>query len=106
MRCIPRSSTGVSKLIERDQRVCFSVAKRQWIGYTDGMSKILNTLRRAIETTDETRYSIARGSGVNASQLCRFVSGERGLSIESAETLADYIGLEIIIRPRRGRKGR
>jgi plasmid maintenance system antidote protein VapI len=68
------------------------------------MSIILETLRRALETTDESRYSIARGSGVDASQLCRLVSGERGLSIEAAETLADYLDLEIIIRPKRGRR--
>lgn len=68
------------------------------------MSKILDTLREELEKTDESRYSIAHGSSVNASQLCRLVSGERGLSIESAETLADYLELEIIIRPKRGRR--
>ena len=68
------------------------------------MSKILDALRSTIEQSDEPRNRIAIGSGVDASQLCRLVSGERGLSIEVAETLADYLGLEIIIRPRRGRK--
>ncbi len=65
------------------------------------MAKLLDTLRQAIEDSDESRYRIAHGSGVNASQLARLVSGERGLSIESAERLADYLGLEIIVRPKR-----
>ena len=51
--------------------------------------------------SDESRYRIAQGSGVSAGQLSRLVSGERGLSIESAEKLADYLGLEINIRPKR-----
>jgi len=69
------------------------------------MSEILQQLRREMDSSDESRSSIARGSGVSPGQLSRFASGERGLSIESAEKLADYLGLEIILRPRRrGRK--
>lgn len=68
------------------------------------MARMLDTLRRAVEKSDESRYRIANGSGVAASQLSRLISGERGLSIESAERLADYLGLEIIIRPKRRRR--
>lgn len=65
------------------------------------MGQILNAIRNAIDESDETRNRIAKGSGVNPSQLARLVSGERGLSIETAERLADYLGLEISIRPKR-----
>jgi len=65
------------------------------------MTNVLNSLRRAIEASAETPYAIAKGSGVNKSQLSRLLSGERGLSIESAECVADYLGLEIILRPKR-----
>ena len=68
------------------------------------MAKMLDTLRKAVEKSDESRYRIGRCSGVSASQLARLVSGERGLSIESAEKLADYLGLEIIIRHKRRRR--
>ena len=68
------------------------------------MAKMLDTLRRAVENSNESRYRIAHGSGVAASQLARLVSGERGLSIESAEKLADYLGLEITLRPKRRRR--
>ena len=68
------------------------------------MSHTLDTLRQAIEDSNESRYRIAQGSGVAASQLARLVSGERGLSIESMERLLDYLGLEIIIRPKRQKR--
>ena len=66
-----------------------------------GMATILDDLRRAVETSNETRYRIAKDSGINASQLSRLVRGERGLNLETAERLADYLGLEIIVRPKR-----
>lgn len=65
------------------------------------MARILDAIREAIDESDETRNRIAIGSGVNPSQLARLVSGERGLSIETAERLADHLGLEITIRPKR-----
>lgn len=68
------------------------------------MATVLETLRRAVEQSDETRYRIAKESGINASQLARLVSGERGLSLETAERLAEYLGLEITVRPQLGRR--
>lgn len=68
---------------------------------------MLNALREAIERADESQYSISKGADVNRSQLSRLLSGERGLSIDSAERIAEYLGLEIILRPKaRKRKGR
>ncbi len=32
------------------------------------------------------------------------MSGERGLSIDALEQLAEYLGLEIVIRPKRRRR--
>ena len=70
------------------------------------MGRILEEIRRAVEASGKTRYRIAKESGVAESQLCRLVSGERGLSVESVERLAECLGLEIVIRPKRRRKGR
>lgn len=67
----------------------------------------MDQLRRAIERADQTPYAIGRGSGVHKSQLSRVLNSERSLSIESAERLAHYLGLEIIVRPqRRARKAK
>ena len=72
-----------------------------------GMARILDAICDAIEASDRTRYRIAKDTGISQTQLSRLMSGERGLSIDALERLADYLGLEIIIRPkRRRRKGR
>lgn len=64
-------------------------------------------MRKAIEASGQTRYRIAKESGVSAGQLSRLVNGERGLSVESVEKLADYLGLRITIEPKaKTRKGR
>ena len=70
------------------------------------MSKVLNEIHRAIERSGETRYAIAKGSGVSQAQLSRFVNGQQGLSIEVIEALADYLELEIILKPKTKRKAR
>ncbi len=72
-----------------------------------GMAQILDAICDAIEASEKTRYRIAKDTGISQTQLSRLVSGERGLSIAALETLADYLGLEIVMRPkRRRRKGR
>lgn len=57
------------------------------------MAELLDAIRREIETSGQTRYRIAQGSGVSAGQLSRLVNGERGLSVDSLERLAEYLGL-------------
>ena len=65
----------------------------------------VDQLRCSTKTSGGTRYRIARESGIAESVLSRLVSGERGLSIDALERLADYLGLEITMQPKR-RKGR
>lgn len=68
------------------------------------MATLLDELKRAIERRGESLQSIARGSGVAASQLSRMMTGKRGLSLDAAERLADYLGLQIKVTPKRRRK--
>jgi len=70
------------------------------------METILDKIRKAIETGKKTRYAISKETDISESQLSRLMSGERGLSIEALERIADCLGLEILIRPRKKRKGR
>lgn len=70
------------------------------------MAKLLDELKAAIEASDQSRYRIAKETGIAEAALSRLMSGERGLSVESVEILADYLGLEITIKPKRQRKGR
>lgn len=62
--------------------------------------ELMQALRTAIESSNKSRYQIAKESGVNLSHLQRAMNGETGLSIASVERLAEVLGLEIIIRPK------
>ena len=60
--------------------------------------KLTDQVRQAIEDCDETRYAICKATGLDNATLCRFVSGERGLSMEALDTLAEYLELDIVCR--------
>lgn len=70
------------------------------------MSRLDRTIAAAIKSGGQTPAAVARGAGVARSQLSRLLSGERGLSTETAERIADYLGLEIVVRAKRNRKGK
>jgi transcriptional regulator with XRE-family HTH domain len=76
------------------------VARRQLYRYTVFMAGLLDEIRRAVETSGKTRYRIAKESGVSAGQLSRLVNGERGMTVETIERLAEYLGLKISIQPK------
>jgi plasmid maintenance system antidote protein VapI len=64
------------------------------------MGTITKAIADAVKASDKTPSSIAKGAGVARSQLSRLLSGERGLSTDTAERLADYLGLRIVIEPK------
>lgn len=70
-----------------------------------GMGNLLDGIRTAILKSKVTRYRIAKETGIGQPQLSRLMTGEAGLSLKAIERLADYLGLEIVIRPKR-RKAR
>jgi len=70
------------------------------------MIRLVDAIRAAIKVSDQTPGAIAKGAGVARSQLSRLLSGERGMSPEGLEQIADYLNLEIIVRPKRTRKDR
>ena len=72
------------------------------------MAVLEDTIRKAIETSGQSRYRIAKETGVSQAHLSRLMSGQRGMSVEMLERLAPYLGLEIVIRPakRRGRESK
>jgi plasmid maintenance system antidote protein VapI len=56
-------------------------------------------LRKAIKESKKTVNAIAVESEIPQPVLYRFVTGERDLTLRTAQRLADYFGLEL--RPRR-----
>lgn len=83
------------------------VAKSQRMGYTLGMGQLTNAIAAAVRASDETPYAIAKGAGVARSQLSRMMRGESGMTADTIERLADYLGYRITIEPKaKTRKGR
>lgn len=75
-------------------------ATRQRVGYTLGMGQLTKAIAAAVKASDQTPYAIAKGAGVARSQLSRLLSGERGMTTDTIERLADYLGLRITIEPK------
>jgi hypothetical protein len=59
-------------------------------------------LRQAVRESELTRYTISVRTGIDQGTLCRFIRGERGMSLDSADRLMECLGLEI--RPRRRKR--
>lgn len=53
-------------------------------------------LKDAIMKSGTSRYRIAQDTGIAESALSRFISGERGLSMEAIDQLLEYLGLEVV----------
>ncbi len=76
---------------------------RQVYSIIEGMAQLLDDIRAVVEGSGKTRYHIAKDLSISQAHLSRLMSGERGLSIEMWERLTQYLGLEIVIRPKRRR---
>ncbi len=70
------------------------------------MGQLTDAIEKAVKASDQTPYAIAKGAGVARSQLSRMMRGESGMTADTIERLAAYLGLEIVIRAKRTRKGR
>ncbi len=70
------------------------------------MSAIYEAVREAIADSRKSRYQLWQETGISQAQLCEFFHGRRGLSIESLETLAEALGLEIVVRRAKRKAGR
>ena len=71
------------------------------------MPILLREVRKAMKSSGLTNYRIWKDTGITQGQLSRFARGERGMSVENIERMAEYLGLEIVIRPkRRSKKGK
>jgi len=68
------------------------------------MARLLKTIRKAVRESGQTRYAIAKGTGLSAAQLSRLENDKGGLSVGAVEAIADHLGLEIIVR-KRAKKG-
>jgi predicted XRE-type DNA-binding protein len=63
------------------------------------MAKVLDQIREAIRTSGKSCYRISLDTGIAKDRLSKLMNKRNGLSIQSLEQLADYLGLEITIHP-------
>jgi len=70
------------------------------------MGTVLDDIRTAIDRSEVSRYAISKATGIDQGQLSKLMGGEAGLSIASLERVAEFLGLEIVIRPNRRQKGK
>jgi hypothetical protein len=53
-------------------------------------------LQAALKACPKTVYAISQESGVSAPIIQRFLSGERGITLDTAGKLAAYLGLSLL----------
>ena len=70
------------------------------------MAPILDDIRKAIRASGKSRYRMSKDLGISEGQLSELMAGTKGLSVEAVERLVEYLGLEVVIRPKQQRKGR
>jgi len=58
---------------------------------------LTDQIRAALENCGETRYRVVQNTGLNEPQLSRFMAGA-GISFKALDELAEYLGLEIVVR--------
>ena len=64
--------------------------------------KLTDQLRRAVADSGRTLGEFSRDTGIDKSALSRFVNGERGLSMESLDTIGYYLSLRVVAgKPRK-----
>lgn len=52
-------------------------------------------IRETIRASGLSLYAVARDSGVNVAPLQRFMAGEHGLTVDSAEKIGRIVGLDL-----------
>ena len=67
---------------------------------------MIDRIRKAVSASGKSRNLLSRESGVATSQVSRLIAGKAGIGLANAERLADALGLEIVLRPKRKGKAK
>ena len=60
---------------------------------------LTETLRRTVRDCGLTRYRLAQQAGIAEHTISRFMAGDGGLRLSSADALADLLGLQLVPDP-------
>jgi predicted XRE-type DNA-binding protein len=61
--------------------------------------KLSDQVRRIVEQSDLSQYRIAQTTGIDESNLSRFVRGKHGISMDSLDILAGVVGFMVVKTP-------
>lgn len=62
-------------------------------------------VKQAIDDSGESRYAIAKATGIDESALAKFYNGQRGITTDTLDRLGAYLGLRIVT-DRKEKKGK
>lgn len=65
--------------------------------------KLSDAIRQAIDDSGESRYAIAKATGIDESALAKFYNGHRGITTGTLDRLAEYLGLRIVVDKRKAK---
>lgn len=63
-------------------------------------------MRKAIADSGESRYAIAKATGIDESALSKFYNGHRGITTDTLDRLGEYLGLRIVMDRKPKPKGK
>jgi hypothetical protein len=67
--------------------------------------KLSDQLRQIIDDSGISRYAICKSCETDQSAMCRFMSGERGLSTENLDKIGEFLDLQLSMRKPKTTKG-
>jgi hypothetical protein len=77
------------------------------MGTKEAKHKLLSEqLREIIEDGPVTRYRIAKETGIDASQLCRFVKAKGDMSLTTLDKIGELLRLRFVVDAELPRAGR
>jgi plasmid maintenance system antidote protein VapI len=62
---------------------------------------VSDALRRALKTSESSRYAISKETGITESTLSRFLHGQATITLETADRLAHILGLQLVPKKKR-----
>jgi DNA-binding phage protein len=66
---------------------------------------ITEMIQNAIRSSGTSRYAISKATSIGQDHLCHFLKGKASMSLTTVDKILDALGLEIVLQPRRARKG-
>ena len=69
-------------------------------------TKLSDEIREAVNASGMSRYAISKALGISESTMSRFVNGKGGLSMEYLDRLGELLGLHVVVRPMKERRGK